>query len=168
MEPPRKKQKLSVAVFVSAPQQQRERALCHWFYNAKSANPAIREPAQARIQLQLQLRAYRKAIDKWKGKLRDAEREGNRSGFEKFGARRVENVKQLHIWTTVLRTSFLLKDDKRKRQRCYSRCGTRIHVFHWTSCRNMRNGTSPKTFHTSPHFISVTPLGPSNTVNLSQ
>jgi hypothetical protein len=102
-------------LFVSAPQQQRERALRHWFYSAKSANPAIREQAQARIQLQLQLRAYRKANDKWKGKLRDAEREGNRSGFEMFDAGRVENVKQLHIWTTVLRTSLLLKDDNKRK-----------------------------------------------------
>jgi hypothetical protein len=115
MEAPRKKQKTGTAVLVSASQQQRERALRHWFYNAKSADSATREQAQARMQLQLQLRAYRKAIDKWEGKLRDAERSGNRPAFEKFDARRVENVKQLHIWTSILRTSISLKDDNKRK-----------------------------------------------------
>jgi hypothetical protein len=112
MEPPEKRPKTDHGASLNARERQREYALRLWFQDTQSSNLAIRRRAQARLQLQLNLRSYRRVVEKWTEQLRAAKKAGNSQEINK---RLKENVNQLRIWETVLRSDFSLIPTKKNK-----------------------------------------------------
>jgi hypothetical protein len=106
MEPPRKRQKTGAATSASALGQQRERALRHWYQDTNNSNPAIRQRAQARLQLQILIRGIRKAVKKWEARMRVAEAGGRPQEIDDVSKKLAANVTHLRFWETALQNEF--------------------------------------------------------------
>jgi hypothetical protein len=106
MEPLRKKQKAGAATSANALGQQRERALRHWYQDTNNSYPAIRQRAQARLQLQIHIRAIRKAVKKWKARMRVAEAGGRSQEIDDISKKLAGNVTHLRLWETALHNEF--------------------------------------------------------------
>jgi hypothetical protein len=115
MEPPWKRQKTGAATSAIAVAQQRERALRHWYQDTNNSHPAIRQRAQARLQLQIHIRAIRKAVKKWKARMRVAEAGGRSQEIDDVSKKLADNVMHLRFWETALHNDFSPSNKKENR-----------------------------------------------------